>query len=146
MYAIHTCTWVFGNTVAMASGNPLKPSTQAINTSLTPRFFSSVNIDSQNLAPSFSDIHSPSNPSWPWLLTPSATVDRFVDDALVLADFDHDTIQVQNRIDGVQRRVCHSTTLSSTASVTWDTRAGEMSAPYSSAKVSTMSRVVMPLA
>ena len=38
----------------MASGNPPKPSTQAMRMSGNPRFFSSVRMSSQNLAPSCS--------------------------------------------------------------------------------------------
>ena len=34
-------TWVCGNTAVIASGKPFRPSTTAIRTSSTPRFFSS---------------------------------------------------------------------------------------------------------
>src|SRR5215471_13845261 len=53
---MHNCTWACGNTVSIASGNPFSPSTQAMNTSFTPRLFSSVNTCSQNLAPSCAEV------------------------------------------------------------------------------------------
>ena len=34
---MHVCTVVCGNTASIASGNPLRPSTQQIRMSLTPR-------------------------------------------------------------------------------------------------------------
>ena len=46
----------------MASGSPFGPSTQAISTSLRPRFFNSVNTASQNFAPSFFSIQMRVNP------------------------------------------------------------------------------------
>ncbi len=58
--------------VLIASGKPLRPSTQAMRISLTPRFCSSVSTLSQNLAPSFSASHRPSSSLWPSMLTPSA--------------------------------------------------------------------------
>lgn len=42
----------WGKTALIASGKPFKPSTTAIRTSSTPRFFSSFITRSQNLAPS----------------------------------------------------------------------------------------------
>ena len=45
----------------MASGNPVKPSQQAMNTSSTHGYLTSVRTFNQNLAPSFCDIHIPSN-------------------------------------------------------------------------------------
>ena len=43
-------TW--GKTERMASLKPVRPSTQAMNTASTPRFFKSVNTLNQKLAPS----------------------------------------------------------------------------------------------
>ena len=51
---IQSCTCVSGNTLSMASGNPLSPSTQAIRMSFTPRVYSAVRMASQNLASSCS--------------------------------------------------------------------------------------------
>ena len=51
MCTMQSCTSVCGKTASMASGKPVRPSTQAIRTSLRPRFLSSVNTDNQNLAP-----------------------------------------------------------------------------------------------
>ena len=48
---MHRCTRVLGNMEWIASENPLKPSTAAMNTSYRSRFSSLVTIDSQNLAP-----------------------------------------------------------------------------------------------
>ncbi len=48
-----------GNTVLIACGNPFKPSIHAINISLTPLFFKSLQILNQNLAPSASSTHIP---------------------------------------------------------------------------------------
>ena len=49
-----------GNTVPIASGKPVSPSTTAIRMSPTPRVLSSFITLSQNLAPSVCSIHSPS--------------------------------------------------------------------------------------
>src|SRR3954468_19475490 len=54
---VSTCAC--GNTAVIASGKPFRPSTTAISTSSTPRFFSSVITRSQNLAPSVCSIHKP---------------------------------------------------------------------------------------
>jgi hypothetical protein len=44
MCTMQSCTSVLGNTAAMASGNPVSPSTAARSISFTPRFFSSFMI------------------------------------------------------------------------------------------------------
>ena len=56
---MQSCTCACGNTISMACGKPFIPSTQAMNTSLTPRFFSSVNTCSQNVARSLAELHKP---------------------------------------------------------------------------------------
>src|SRR3954452_3210916 len=48
---MHVCTHVSGKTASIASGKPLRPSTQQISTSRTPRCLSSVRTCSQNFAP-----------------------------------------------------------------------------------------------
>src|SRR5580704_14985093 len=70
---MHVCTRASGNTLSIACGKPLSPSTHAISTSRTPRFFSSVSTPSQNLAPSLALVHSPSTSLRPSRSTPMAT-------------------------------------------------------------------------
>ena len=53
-WTTHSCTSVFGNTELIASGKPLRPSTEAMSISCTPRLFKSVSTCNQNLAPSLS--------------------------------------------------------------------------------------------
>src|SRR5690606_21435279 len=65
---MHSWIFVSGKAVLMASGKPLRPSTQAIRMSLTPRFCSSVSTLSQNLAPSFSVVIARLTFN-PWLFT-----------------------------------------------------------------------------
>ena len=67
---MQSCTCAFGKTVSMASGEPLRPSTQAMKMSQTPRFFSSVTTWSQNFAPSVCATHSPSTSLTPASVTP----------------------------------------------------------------------------
>ena len=57
---------------AIASGKPLIPSTQPIKMSRTPRFLSSVNTCSQNLAPSLLAAHIPNTSLLPSTLIPRA--------------------------------------------------------------------------
>src|SRR5215472_8813254 len=68
-----SCTLASGYTASTACGNPLSPSMQTISTSLTPRFFSSVNTASQNFAPSLLFVHKPSTSFRPSRSTPMAT-------------------------------------------------------------------------
>ena len=48
-----------GKAAVIASGKPFSPSTTAIRTSWTPRFFNSFITEIQNLAPSFPAIYQP---------------------------------------------------------------------------------------
>ncbi len=68
---MQVCTAVRGNTVPMASGKPVSPSTTAIRISCRPRAWSSFITLSQNLAPSVCSIHSPSTS-----LSPSDVIAR----------------------------------------------------------------------
>ena len=70
--------WVIvaGQTWAIASGSPFKPSHTAIRQSLVPRFLISDSTRSQNLAPSpspCSPAHNPSTSRWPSPVTANAT-------------------------------------------------------------------------
>ena len=58
-WTMQVCTIVGGNTAAITSGNPFRPSTTAIRMSSTPRFLSSVMTRNQNLAPSEVSIQRP---------------------------------------------------------------------------------------
>src|SRR6185369_17853919 len=70
---MHSCIRVSGNTLSIAWGKPFSPSMHAINTSFTPRFFSSVSTPSQNLAPSLLLVQRPSTSLRPSRSTPMAT-------------------------------------------------------------------------
>ena len=59
---------------------------------------SSVSTPSQNFEPSFSAIHIPSNSLRPSRLMPRGEEDRFVNDAVILSHFGHDTIQIDPRM------------------------------------------------
>src|SRR5215472_2091904 len=59
-------------TAVIASGKPLRPSTTAIRTSSTPRFFSSFMTLSQNFAPSVCSIQMPNTSFSPPVVIPSA--------------------------------------------------------------------------
>ena len=61
-----------GKTASIASGKPLRPSTQQIRMSCTPRCLSSVRTCIQNFAPSVSWNHMPSTSRSPSIVTPSA--------------------------------------------------------------------------
>ena len=69
---MQVCTWVSGKTLRIASGNPFRPSMTAIRMSCRPRLRSSFITRSQNLAPSFCSIHSPSTSLLPSLRMPRA--------------------------------------------------------------------------
>jgi hypothetical protein len=65
---------VSSHTVVIASGRPLRPSQTAMQTSATPRFFSSVSTASQNFAPSPpSPAHRPRMSRSPVTVTPITT-------------------------------------------------------------------------
>ena len=51
---MHVCTIVWGKIASIASGNPVRPSTQQIKMSETPRWRNSVSTCIQNFAPSVS--------------------------------------------------------------------------------------------
>ena len=65
-------TVVLGKIASIASGKPLRPSTQQIRMSLTPRCLSSVRTCIQNFAPSVSWNHMPSTSRSPSSVIPSA--------------------------------------------------------------------------
>ena len=69
---MHVWTVVWGKTASIASGKPLRPSTQQIRMSRTPRCFSSVRTCIQNFEPSVAWNHMPSTSRLPSMLTPSA--------------------------------------------------------------------------
>ena len=86
---MHCCTTVSSHTVVIASGNALSPSQTAMQTSCTPRFFSSVSTCSQNFAPSPpSPAHRPEDVAFPADGDPNDHVDGFVAD-LPVADLHH---------------------------------------------------------
>src|SRR5450759_4949915 len=60
-WMMHVCTVAIGHTVFTELGSPFNPSHTTKNTSLTPRFFSSVSTAIQNFAdsPSPSPAHIP---------------------------------------------------------------------------------------
>src|SRR6476660_8452330 len=100
---MHNCTWACGNTVSIASGNPFSPSTQAMNTSFTPRLFSSVNTCSQNLAPSCAEVHSPSTSLRPSRSIPNRHVHRPVLHLALMPHLHHQRVQEQHGIQWLQR-------------------------------------------
>ena len=53
-WTMQVCTQACGKTASIASGNPVRPSTQATRTSSTPRWCRSLRTASQNFAPSVS--------------------------------------------------------------------------------------------
>src|SRR5215203_800892 len=65
-------TTVCGQVASIASGNPVSPSQQAINTSWTPRLRSSANTPAQNFAPSAVCTQIPSTCLIPSTSTPTA--------------------------------------------------------------------------
>ena len=69
---MQVCTTVRGNTVVIASGKPLSPSTTAIRMSWQPRLRSSVITRSQNFAPSVCSIQIPRISLCPEQRTPIA--------------------------------------------------------------------------
>ena len=70
---MHRCTSAFGNAAPMASTNPVRPSTETIMISSTPRFLISFNTPSQYFALSFPPIHIPMTSLVPSSLIPIAT-------------------------------------------------------------------------
>src|SRR5215211_1817707 len=100
---MQVCTHASGNTAAIASGKPVRPSTQAIRTSLTPRWCRSLKDgepelralgllppDAEHLAVAF-----------------DGDADRQIAgagaDRAVLAHLDHQRVEVNDRVDGLQR-------------------------------------------
>ena len=57
---MQVCTVVSGQVASIASGKPVSPSQQTINTSSTPRLRSSVQTPARNLAPSLACTQIPS--------------------------------------------------------------------------------------
>src|SRR5512135_259774 len=97
-----------GNTAWMASGKPFSPSTTAISTSSTPRFFNSVITRNQNLAPSLCSIHSPRISLVPSGRTPRAAhaardVDGLVAHHALVAHLDPQGVEEHQRVEGLQR-------------------------------------------
>jgi hypothetical protein len=69
---MQVCTHAFGNVASIASGKPLRPSTQAMRTSETPRQRRSLRTASQNFAPSVSCHQMPRTSRSPSQVTPNA--------------------------------------------------------------------------
>src|SRR5665213_2562691 len=67
-------------------------------------------------------------------------VHRLVAHEPLVADFDADRVEEDQRIAGVERRPCHSATASSTVSVTVEIRSGDTSIPYMSTPVGFQAR------
>ena len=99
---MQVCTHAWGNTASIASGNPVSPSNHATRTSSTPRRCRSLRGE-----PEFRSLG---------LLPPqpehlALPVDRDADrevagagpDGPVLADLDHQRVQVHDRVDPLQR-------------------------------------------
>lgn len=74
---IHCWISVLGNTALIASGNPIRPSTQVIKISSTPLFFSPFKIDNQYFALSFSPTYIPRTSFLPSILIPIAIYTAF---------------------------------------------------------------------
>ncbi len=70
---------------------------------MTPRVFNSVMTESQNFAPSFSDVHIPRTSLIPDMLTPMAMVVRLVRDSPLIFDFHLQRVEIQNRIERIER-------------------------------------------
>ena len=97
-------TVVLGHTASMASAKPVSPSQQTTSTSVTPRFLSSVMTPSQNLAPSSPlPSHRPNTCLRPSTSTGHGDIDGPVHHHMIGTDFDHDRIQIEDRIHRIQR-------------------------------------------
>src|SRR5215207_4376848 len=99
----HVWTTVFGQVASIACGKPVSPSQQAISTSATPRLRSSASTPAQNLAPSEVCTQIPSTCLIPSQSTPTARWGGLVADLMVVTDLHHQRVQVQDRIDRLQR-------------------------------------------
>src|SRR5215212_1363921 len=97
-------TWARGNTAVIASGKPFSPSTTAISTSSTPRFFSSAITRSQNFAPSVCSIHRPRISLRPSARMPRARY-RLVADGALVADLHPQRVEEDQGIDRLERPV-----------------------------------------
>src|ERR1700722_15419768 len=104
-WTMQVCTIVGGNPAAIASGNPFRPSTMAIRMSSTPRFLSSVMTRNQNLAPSEVSIQRPRMSLVPSGVTPSRDIDGLVANEPLVADFDPQRVEENQRIHRFQRPV-----------------------------------------
>lgn len=131
-WTMHNWTRVCGNTVSIASGSPASPSRHPMKQSCMPRLCNCVKTESQKRAPSFSDIHIPSNSFCPSIVTPNAR-----ETALLVtrhgshARITHETIHVQDGVQWLSRAILRTLVRASmTSSVTFEINVGETSTPY----------------
>jgi hypothetical protein len=92
------CAMVCGQVAAIASPNPVSPSTQAISTSLTPRLASSAHTPAQKLGldPDAQDVTDTVD------VDADGNVSGLVADLMTVANLDHQGVEVDDRVDRVQ--------------------------------------------
>src|SRR5262249_60316656 len=115
----------------MAPGSPLSTSTQAINPSWTPRFFSSVKTESQHFAPSLSLSHNPRSAFSPSMVMPSARETALVCTGPSCRDFTNRASKYRIGYTEASGRDCQVRTSSKTASVVVEITVLDSSVPYS---------------
>lgn len=87
----------------MASGNPLRSSTQAVKIFCTPRFRNSVITESQNFAPCVWGNPHTKQFLHPALGNAQSEIHRLGADEAGIAHFYMKAVQVKNRVDRTQR-------------------------------------------
>jgi hypothetical protein len=100
---MQVCTHACGKVASIASGKPVRPSTQAITTSSTPRRLRSLRTERQNLSPSVSCHQDPQHLAFAVTAHAEREVAGAVLDRAVLAHLHHQRVQVNDRIDHIKR-------------------------------------------
>ncbi len=95
--------WPAVQVASIASANPVSPSQQTMSTSRMPRLASSAQTPAQNFAPSLVWTQMPSTCLMPSMSTPDRDVGGLVAHVGAVADLDHQRVEVDHRVERLQR-------------------------------------------
>lgn len=94
-----------GQVASIASRKPVSPSQHTINTSWTPRLASCAHTDAQNLAPSDAWTQIPVHVFDAVEVDTDRDVGMTVHDPVLVTDLDHQRVEVDHRVERLQRPV-----------------------------------------
>ena len=126
---MQVCTAASGNTDSIACGKPFSPSTTAIRISFVPRDLSSFITPSQNLAPSYREIHIPRICLRPAQVTPIARCTALFRTSPSSRILTRSASKYTMAYTSSSGRDCHSLISSCTESVTFEISSADTDTP-----------------